>query len=371
MSEEQTLIYHTLLLSQIPLIGDITARKLIMECGSAEAVFKEKKQKLLRIDGIGDSVVNNLQHISSAVHEKVQQELDFIQKHGLNTYIITEDNYPKRLKHCVDAPIILFGKGNMEWNVPKVLAVVGTRKASSYGITFTKQLMEGLASVDVMLVSGLAYGIDTIAHESAVHHNLQTVGVLGHGLQMIYPASNRKLAGRMLKKGGLLTEYMHEIGPDAVNFPSRNRIIAGLSDAVIVVEARKEGGALITADLAFSYDRDVFAVPGRVGDAASEGCNNLIKQNKAALITSAKDVIDLMRWDDNQSKKKNRQEKLFFDVSEEEKNILEHIQQQDMIDIDSLSAKINIPVSRLSVLLLSLECKCYIECLPGKRYKLV
>lgn len=371
MNSENSLLYHTLLFSQLPKIGSITARKLISECGNAEAVLKEKKRNLIRIEGIGESHIKNIQTIDSSIVERVEKEMVFIEKHHINTYIITEENYPKRLKYCIDAPIVFFGKGHIEWNVPRVLAIVGTRKASAYGLSFTKQLIAELAQIDVMIVSGLAYGIDTEAHETALHYNLQTVGVLGHGLHMVYPSSNRKLATQMLRKGGLISEYFHETCPDAIHFPSRNRIIAGLSDAVVVIEARKEGGALITADLAFSYDRDVFAVPGRVGDLCSEGCNDLIKQNKAAILTSAKDVIDWMRWDNSKTKARNRQEKMFFDVNDEERVVLEEVQQHDEIDIDTLLSKINMPVSRLSVLLLSLECKCYIECLPGKRYKIM
>lgn len=371
MTELQSKIYHTIVLSQVPMIGDITARKLIAECGSAEAVLTANKKRLLSIEGIGEVVVSHLKHIPSQIYSTASKELEFIEQHKIPAYLITEDDYPKRLKYCPDAPVLLFGKGEINWNVPKVIAVVGTRKASSYGVSFTKQLIADLVSLDILVVSGLAYGIDTAAHDAALHHNIQTIGVLGHGFHMIYPAANRKLATRMLKRGGLVTEYLHDMGPDAIHFPHRNRIIAGLSDAVIVVEARKEGGALITADLAFSYDREVFAVPGRVGDVSSEGCNNLIKENKAALITSAKDVIKCMSWDESTKSNPNRQEKLYFDVSEEERKILEVIKEHNNIDIDTLLAKINMPISRLTTLLLSLECKCYLQCLPGKRYRII
>ncbi len=371
MISEQSSVFHALILAQLPMIGKITARKLITECGSIEAVFTEKKRNLLSIEGIKTSVVHSLEHISPEIYAKAENELEFLETNKIQTFIINDENYPKRLRHCSDAPFMFFGKGKMNFNVPKVVAIVGTRKAGSYGTSFTKQLIADFVESDVLVISGLAYGIDTAAHEAAVHHNMQTIGVLGHGFRILYPASNRKLAIQMVKNGGLITEFLSDVGPDAGNFPTRNRIIAGLSDAVVVVEARSEGGALITANLAFSYDRDVFSVPGRVGDVQSEGCNNLIKSNKAALITSAKDVLELMRWDDDKGSKKNRQEKLFFDVSEEEKQIISYIQQQDEMDIDTLSAKINMPISRLASVLLSLECKCYIECLPGKRYKLL
>lgn len=371
MNAEQSVLYHTLLLSQLPAIGKITARKLITECGSAEAVLKEKKEKLLFIEGIRKNVVESIQKISAEVYEKVEREIDFIQKYNIHSYILTESDYPKRLRHCIDAPIVFFAKGNMDFNVAKAVAIVGTRTADNYGISVTKQIVAELSHLDVLIVSGLAYGIDTAAHEAAVHHNLQTVGVLGHGLQMLYPNENSKLASRMLDKGGVITEYCSGTIPDQQHFPERNRIIAGLSDAVVVVEARKEGGALITANLAFSYDRDVFAVPGRIGDSLSEGCNNLIKSNKAALISSANDIIEMMRWDDGKTKKKNRQEKLFFDLDNDEKQVIAVIQQHNEIDIDTLSAKINMPISRLTTLLLALECKSYIECLPGKRYTVI
>lgn len=370
MITEQTTLFQALILSQLPMIGNITARKLVMECGSVEAVFNEKKRNLLSIERIGEVVVKSLHNIPPDIYEKARKEVAFIEKYKIQTYIITEENYPKRLKHCIDAPILFFGKGNIDFNVPKVVAVVGTRKAGTYGISFTKQLIEDFAQSDVLVISGLAYGIDTAAHEAAVHHNLQTIGVLGHGFQTLYPSSNRKLASRMLEKGGLITEFFSGTGPDGVNFPARNRIIAGLSDAIVVVEARKEGGALITANLGFMYDRDVFSVPGRVGDLQSEGCNNLIKSNKSALITSANDVIEMMRWDDAKTNKNKRQKKIFFDLDEEEEQLINLIQEQEEIDIDTLIAKINIPLSRLITLLLSLECKNHIECLPGKRYRI-
>lgn len=371
MIKEQTTLFKALLLSQLPMVGNITARKLLAECGSIDAVFETKKSKLLSIEGIGEIVVNNIRHIPEKVYETVEKEMLFIEKQKIHTFLITEEDYPKRLKHCVDAPLLFFGKGTIDFNVARVVAIVGTRKASPYGIAFTKQLIEELAPLDVLVISGLAYGIDTAAHEASVHHNLQTIGVLGHGLHMLYPASNCKLASRMLRKGGLITEFISGTGPDAINFPTRNRIIAGLSDAIIVVEARKEGGALITANLGFSYDRDIFSVPGRVGDLQSEGCNNLIKSNKAALITSAKDVIQLMRWDETPAHKKKRQQKMFFDLSPEEEKVIKVIQEHEEIDIDTLVSKINIPLSRLTTLLLTLECNAYIECLPGKRYKIV
>lgn len=371
MTSEKSSVFNSLILTQLPMIGNVTARKLITECGSPEAVLREKKRNLLAIDGIKKSVVDSIHTIAPEIYQRVEKEMEFIEQHAIQVYQFLDEEYPKRLRHCYDAPILFFGKGNMNFNVPKVVAIVGTRNAGSYGINFTKQLVADLQQADTLIVSGLAYGIDTSAHEAAVHQNMQTIGVLGHGFQILYPASNRKLAVNMMKNGGLITEYLSEVGPDACNFPTRNRIIAGLSDAVIVVEARSEGGALITANLAFSYDRDVFSVPGRVGDIQSEGCNNLIKSNKAALITSANDVLELMRWDNDNTTKKTRQEKFFFDLTEEERQVIEVIQQHDEIDIDSLVAKINISVSRLTAILLTLECKSYIECLPGKRYKIL
>ncbi len=371
MNTTSSNLYYTLLLSQLPNIGNITARKLITECGSAEAVLKEKKEKLILIGGVGFKVVESIRNISAATYKKVEQEIDFIKQHNITTYIVTEPNYPKRLRHCIDAPILLFGKGAIDFDVPKVLAIVGTRKADNYGLSTTKQIVADLLQLDVLIVSGLAYGIDTVAHEAALHHNLQTIGVLGHGLHMLYPNKNKKTASRMLNKGGIITEYWSDIGPDPQNFPVRNRIIAGLSDAIVVVEACQEGGALITANLAFSYDRDVFAVPGKIGDKLSIGCNNLIKSNKAALITSANDIIEMMRWETGNTSKKSRQEKLFFDLDEDEKQIIAIIQQNNEIDIDVLTSKINMPISRLTALLLSLECKSYIECLPGKRYIII
>ncbi len=370
MALHQSTIYQALILTQLPAIGNITARKLVAACGSIEAVFKEKSNHLASIEGINKNVVHSLKNIQSDIYDKAEKELAFIEKNQIQTYILNEENYPKRLRHCPDAPLLFFGRGNMDFNVPKVIAIVGTRMATAYGKNFTKRLISDLSDYDILIVSGLALGIDTAVHEASLHHNQQTIAVLGHGLKMIYPASNRKLATRMLQKGGIITEFMSDAIPDAINFPLRNRIIAGLSDAVVVVEAKKEGGALITANLGFSYDRDIFAIPGRVGDINSEGCHNLIKSNKAALITSAADILEIMRWSDEEEKRKNRQEKLFFDISEEEKHIIEAIKQENEVNIDSLLLKINMPHARLVSVLLELECKGYIECLPGKRYTL-
>lgn len=371
MTLNQSAIYQALILTQLPAIGNITARKLVAACGSVEAVFKEKSTHLASIKGVSQNIVNSLKNIQSAIYDKAEKELSFIEEKQIQTYILNEENYPKRLRHCPDAPLLFFGKGNMDFNVPKVVAIVGTRNASTYGIDFTKQLISDLSDYDVLIVSGLALGIDTAAHEASIHHSQQTIAVLGHGLKTLYPASNGKLAARMLNKGGIITEFMSDTIPDATNFPMRNRIIAGLSDAIVVVEAKKEGGALITANLGFSYDRDIFAVPGRVGDTNSEGCNNLVKSNKAALITSAADILEIMRWNNDGEKRKNRQEKLFFDINEDEKQIIEVLKQENEVNIDSLLLKINMPHARLIAVLLDLECKGYIECLPGKRYKLM
>ncbi|MDD3876483.1 MAG: DNA-processing protein DprA [Bacteroidales bacterium] len=349
-------------------IGDVRAKKLIAYCGSAEAVFKEKKSHLLKIPGIGDILSKEI--LSQNVLKRAEEELTFIKKNEIKTLYYLDNDYPHRLKHCDDGPILLYYKGNAELNSPKVISIVGTRSATEYGKTMCRLLIEGLASYNVLVVSGLAYGIDTAAHKAALDNNLFTVGVLGHGLDTIYPAANRTLAVKMLNQGGLLTEYLSGTIPDKENFPKRNRIIAGMSDAVVVVEAAHRGGALITAEIGLSYNRDVMAVPGLVTSNYSKGCNRLIKQNKAALVESADDIIYTLGWE-NLKKTKPTQKALFQELSKEESVIVNILKEQTSTFIDEITFKSMLPVSRVATILLELEFKGMVNTLPGKRYTLV
>lgn len=362
------MLLYQIALTLIPGVGDITAKKLIAYCGSAEAIFKEKKKILEQIPGIQNKFIKSLS--DSTIFTRAEKEIEFIQKYKIQTLYYLNDDYPERLKQCVDSPILLYYKGNAALNVKKVIAVIGTRKISEYGKEYCERIVSDLAALDILVVSGLAYGVDACAHKAALDSGLKTVGVLGHGLDKIYPSLNKQLATRMTANGGLITEFLTETRPDRENFPMRNRIIAGMSDAILVIEAAKRGGALITADIANSYNRDVFALPGRINDEFSQGCNNLIKANKAALITHAEDILYMMGWEQTQ-KKQSIQKKLMLSFSPEEEKVIEILQQNGTIGIDDMVLKSEIPISLLAKSLLNLEFDGIIKSLPGKTYKLI
>ena len=355
-------------LTLIPGVGDINGKKLINHCGGVEAIFKEKKHNLLKIPGIGEYVANSIHN--HEIFDKVDKELLFIEKYNIKPLFYLDKAYPSRLKNCIDGPLLMYYMGNADLNKPKVISIVGTRKATEYGKDITKKLVNDIASEDVLVVSGLAYGIDTYSHKAAVEANIATVGVLAHGLDMLYPALNKPLAEKMLKNGGLLTEFRSNTNPDRENFPKRNRIIAGMADAVIVVEAARHGGALITAEIANTYNKDVFAVPGRLTDIFSEGCNHLIKTNKAVLIESAEDLIYLMSWEKTEGAKKNVQQKLFIEFTPDEKIIYDLIFEKNTIAIDEIIGLCNLPSSKVATALLNMEFNSIIKCFPGKIYKL-
>jgi DNA processing protein len=358
-------LLYQIALTLIPGVGDVNGKKLIAYCGGAEAVFREKRSSLEKIPGIGRATVNSL--ISNGVLSKAEEEILFLTKHQIQPLFYLDKNYPKRLQHCADSPMMLYFKGEAKFNEMRMVGVVGTRNASEYGKRMCEQLIEDLVNDEVMIVSGLAYGIDAYAHRAALKFGLQTVGVLGHGLDRIYPAANKSIAERMLEQGGLLTEFLSGTTPDRENFPKRNRIVAGMIDALVVVESAKRGGALITADIANSYNRDVFAFPGRIGDTYSEGCNFLIRTNRAALIENASNLRYLMGWE-NQSPKQGVQTKLFRAFSDEEQLVLDAFGTGNECDIDTLILHTNLPSSKLAAVLLTLEFDGVLVALPGKRY---
>lgn len=354
-------------ISLIPGVGDVNGKKLINYCGSAEAVFSSSRKSLLAIPGIGQATVNSI--INQKVLRRAQQELDFIEKYDIRALFYDDPDYPQRLLNCYDHPLLLFYKGKADLNASRVISFVGTRRATDYGRTHCKAIVEGLVEKEVLLISGLAYGIDGCAHRQAVEMNIPTVGVLGHGLDRIYPSQHKNLAADMLASGGgLLTEFFSKTSPDRENFPKRNRIVAGMSDAVVVIESDIKGGALITAELANSYNRDVFALPGRVGDRYSKGCNFFIKTNKAALIQSAKDIAYIMGWDDKRRKEKLQTE-LFVQLSDEEKVLLSMIRDKGKISMDQLIIQSQINPSRVASALLNMEFSGLVQSLPGKQFK--
>jgi DNA processing protein len=356
-------------LTLVPGVGNVIARNLVSYCGSVEGVFKESKKNLDKIPGVGPVTSEAIK--KHQVFDAAEKECKFIEKHSIKFLFYLDKNYPERLKNCMDAPVMLYYKGNADLNKSRIIAIVGTRSATDYGKTICEQLIEDLRNSNATIVSGLAYGIDITAHKAALKNDLETVGVLAHGLDRIYPSVHRSIAEKMIAQGGLLTEYLTGTKPDKENFPQRNRIVAGISDAVIVIEAAKSGGALITAEIANTYNRDVFAVPGKVNDTFSEGCNHLIKTNKAVLIESAKDIEYIMGWEEKKSKKeKNNQRSLFVELNTEEKSLVDLLNQNGSMNIDSICGKITMPVSKISATLLNLEFKGMLKSLPGKIYEL-
>ncbi|MDH6306465.1 DNA processing protein [Parabacteroides sp. PF5-5] len=358
-------------LTMINGIGDILGRQLLQAVGSAEAVFTEKPRILEKIPGIGQALANEISQ--SDALKRAEKEIAFIEKNKLSCFFLTDKDYPVRLRECTDAPLVLYFKGKADLNAKRIISIVGTRKASNYGRELTEKLISDLSVIfpDLLIVSGLAYGIDIIGHRSALKNQLPTVGVLAHGLDRLYPPSHRSTAVEMLEQGGLLTDFPSGTNPDKPNFIKRNRIIAGLADTTIIIESANRGGSLITADIAFSYGRDVFAFPGRTTDALSEGCNRIIRQNKAGLITCANDLIEALSWDVQEKKiGPPVQAKLFFHENEEINRIYNLLKEKTELHINELSAELGLPVFKLSPLLFELEMDGIVKTIPGNRYRL-
>lgn len=358
---------HQIALTFVPGIGDITARMLLEHFGSAEGVFEAGKSQLSKISGIRKKTIDAI--LKKEGFNRAEKELDFVGKYKIQTLFYTDQAYPKRLRNCYDAPVLLYYKGNSELNTGRIVSVVGTRNATPYGKELTQNLVEAMKPYNVLVVSGLAHGIDGIAHKACIRNEIETLGVLGHGLDRIYPSQHRSLAEKMISCGGLLTEFPSETNPDRENFPKRNRIVAGLADATIIVEASLKGGALITAELANSYNRDVFAFPGNVNAEFSSGCNYLIKTSRAHLITGIKDLEYLMGWSETVSKK-TRQVSLKLNFSEEENLVVKTLEEKGIVAIDDLALSTQLPQSKLAVTVLGLEMQGIVISLPGKTYKL-
>lgn len=365
MSSEK---FYQVALSLIPGIGNVLTKQLISYCGSAKEVFKTNKSKLSKIPGIGEKIADSI--TDNEPFAMAEQELKRCEEHGINIRFYTDPDYPSRLKQIADAPPLLYCKGNFNFNTQKVLAIVGTRKATEYGKEAIEQLMPGIAKHNPLIVSGLAYGIDIYAHRSAVKHKIPTIGVLASGLNVIYPAVHKDTAMYMLEHGGLVSENRLDSKPDFHKFPERNRIIAGVADATLVIEAANKGGALITATLATSYKRKLFAVPGNISNPYSQGCNELIKSGKAEVLTQIEDLERIMEWKaDGKIEKKETQ--IPKGLSNEEHSLVQVlINNNNELVIDELSWKSQVPVSKLASLLLQMEFKGYIKSLPGKRFRL-
>ncbi|HPD65948.1 MAG TPA: DNA-processing protein DprA [Bacteroidia bacterium] len=364
----QDLVYK-ISLTLVPGVGPVLARNLIAYCGSPEAVFTERKNHLQKVPGIGATIAEAI--TSFTRFDRAEKEIDFIQKHNIRALFYLDEEYPARLKEVEDAPVVLYVKGKQNLNVAKVLGVVGTRKATFYGKTVSNQIIAALKPFNVLIISGLALGIDYIAHRAALNNDLPTAAVLGHGLDSIYPGQHRAIAAEIASKGCLITEYLSGTPPDKPNFPERNRIVAGMVDAVLVVETGVKGGALITAELANSYNREVFAIPGRTDDLLSAGCNRLIKHNKACLVENAEDIAYHLGWDISQTNTHDDIAGKIAELSEAELQVYNFLKNNNKTHIDQITSGIGKPVSELSVILLGLEFKGLIHTLPGNFYQSV
>ena len=366
MSEAELIALLTL--QRVPNLGDSSIKKLLHHCGSAAAILAEKKQNLLKIDGIGTVKIKELH--DTAHRYAAESELKFIYKNSIKTLAFTDTEYPERLKHCIDGPVLLFTRGTMNLTKRRIISIVGTRKVTTQGIAMVKELMEGLAVLNPLIVSGYAYGVDITAHQEAMKHGLQTVGVLAHGLDQIYPKAHKKYMADMERNGGFITDFWSSDPFDRKNFLGRNRIIAGISEATIVIESAAKGGSLVTADIANSYNRDVFAVPGRPGDNQSLGCNTLIKQQKAHLLTSVADLVYMLNWDLEEDLKPV-QKQLFVELDDQEREIYMFLKENGKEQLDLIALRCDMPTFKTAGLLINMELKGVVRPLPGKLFELV
>lgn len=356
-------------LTKIKGVGPKTARNLLAHCGSMEEIFNAKKKQLLAIPNIGQTTVEAI--LSKEYLQEAEEELLFIEKHAIQLRWITDEAYPRRLLQCEDAPLLLYYKGSADLNPKHSVSIVGTRNATAYGRKIGDELVEALSGLqDLQIVSGLAYGIDIHAHRQALKHHIPTIAVLGHGLSQLYPAAHKGIAEEMLSQGGLLTEFSSQTKLDRMNFPTRNRIIAGLSDVTVVIEAAKKGGALITAEIANSYNRDVCAFPGGIDQTYSAGCNYLIKTHRAHLIQRGEDLIQLMGWAQKPRPGSGKQLNLLPpQLQPDEKLVHQFLHEKKQAGIDEIALYLNWPMSKLATVLLEMEISEYLVALPGKQYK--
>lgn len=370
MMEEQI---YSMALTFIPGLGNTTARVLIDKMGSAREVFEHRNEIIERIEGCNPKIPRMLD--SREAFHRAEAEMRYDIDKGIECIPMTDERYPARLRECPDAPLVLYYKGSCPLETQKVMAVVGTRRATHYSEDLIRRFMSDLREMvpEVLVMSGLAYGVDILAHRASLENGYNTIGVLAHGLDRIYPASHRRTAAEMVRQGGLLTEFPTGSNPDKKNFVLRNRIVAGMSDAVIVTESADRGGALITAGLAFDYSRECFAFPGRVGDRYSEGCNKIIRENKARLITSAEDFVKAMSWDVKpKSKSMAVQLPLFPDLTAEEELVVKELRKDsDGLQINLLTIRTGLPVAKLSSILFELEMKGVVRTQAGGMYRVV
>jgi DNA processing protein len=364
-----TELLHILALLKVEGIGDVVAKKLLNHFPTAESIFKAKASKLSAIDGIGQVLIKNLKNKS--IFELAKAELHFIAENDIKVLLYKDENYPNRLKHCIDGPILLFASGNIDFNNRKIISIVGTREITTYGTEFCKKLIEDLAPLNPIIVSGFAYGVDIVAHKAAMDNNLQTIGVIAHGLNQVYPKVHKKYVGKMEENGGFLTEFWSTSNPEKENFVKRNRIVAGMCEATIVIESAEKGGSLITANLANDYNRDVFAVPGRISDKFSQGCNNLIKTQRAHLLTSAADILYILNWELQPKEEKVIQKQLFITLENDEQKLYDYLIKNGKQLLDVIALDCDLPVFKTASILLNMELKGVVRPLPGKLFEVV
>jgi DNA processing protein len=365
---EEDLLY-VLALQRAKGIGDINAKKLIAHYGSAKDVLNEKYQTLQKINGIGSFTIRHL-HDANNLRD-AEKELQYIQQNNIETQYFLDDNYPEKLKHCVDAPILLFKKGKIRLEHSPIISIVGTRNMTSYGRSFCEKFIKDLKAYNPIIVSGFAYGIDICAHRSALKNSLQTIGVLAHGFEEMYPRSHKKYVADINENGGFITDFWHSDELQRENFLKRNRIVAGISEATIIIESAEKGGSLVTADIANSYSRDVFAVPGRTTDIYSKGCNDLIKRNKAAILSSANDLIEMLNWQKEQKKVTSIQKQLFVKLTENEQAVYDFLLANGKELLDTISLNCKLPIRQTVTILFNLEMKGAVKPLPGKLFEAV
>lgn len=367
VSQEE--LFYTLVLQKIPNLGDASAKKLIQKTGSPQAVFKEKKSNLIKIEGIGAFKLKELD--SKNYFASAEEEIKFIHQNQLKPVYFKDNNYPEKLKHCIDGPILFFQRGNINLNKQRIISIVGTRKITSYGSAFCEQLIADLEPLQPIIVSGFAYGVDITAHKAAFKNGLQTIACLAHGFNQMYPKVHQKYVPEIENNGGFITEFWSSDKFDRTNFLKRNRIIAGIAEATLVIESAEKGGSLVTAEFANSYNREVFALPGRTTDTQSKGCNNLIKTQRAHVLTSAADLVYILNWKFQYKKSAAIQKQLFVELTADEKPIFNYLKEHPKAHLDSIAIACGLPIYKVTTLLLDLELKGVLKPLPGKLFELL
>jgi DNA processing protein len=363
--EKEELLY-TLALQRAKGIGDVNAKKLIKHCGSAKNVFRETRNSLLKIEGIGLYLAREISNSKNLV--SAEKEIKKIEEHHIKIHYYFDKEYPENLRNCTDAPVLLFQDGDFNVDNSKIISIVGTRNMTSYGKDFCEGFIEELSVYNPVIVSGFAYGVDICAHKAAIKNNLQTVGVFAHGFGHLYPKAHKKYMADVYNNGGFLTDFWFDDTPIRENFLKRNRIVAGISEATIVVESAEKGGALVTADIANSYSRDVYALPGRSTDLYSKGCNALIKDCKAGLITSAEDLVQMLGWKKTVPKT-SVQPQLFVELDGDEQKVFDFLKGKEQEQLDVIAFECSIPVYKMASVLVQLEMKGLVKPLPGKEFK--